>query len=182
MPFLGAYLDKLHGSDVQVAAVVLVAQAVMIPVALAAGSLCDRWGRKWVFGIGFVVREMRQVDVPKSPGFRRLRYSRYADDHLLGFTGPRAEAEEIIARTSALTGPPTLAALQQELLSLIAEMDAFYRDVLNREQARGSQADPEELRQAREVLAALKGYQGQITGLKPGDAGSASFRLPPSPA
>src|SRR6266567_1306057 len=50
----------------------------------------------------------------------------------------RAEAEEIIARTSALIDPPTLAALQ--------------------------------------------GYQGQITGLKPGDAGSASFRLPPSPA
>ncbi len=85
----------------------------------------------------------------------------------------RAEAEEIIARTSALIDPPTLAALQQELLSLIAEMDAFYRDVLNREQARGAQADPEELRQAQEVLAALEGYQGQITGLKPGDAGSA---------
>jgi hypothetical protein len=41
---------------------------------------------------------------------------------------------------------------------------------------------PEELRQAQQVLAALEGYQGQITGLKPGDAGSASFRLPPSPA
>src|SRR5712692_2782313 len=32
---------------------------------------------------------------PQDPGFRRLRYSRYADDHLLGFTGPRAEAEQI---------------------------------------------------------------------------------------
>jgi hypothetical protein len=94
----------------------------------------------------------------------------------------RAEAEEILARTSALTGPPTLAALQQQLLSLIAEMDAFYHDVLNREQARGAQADPGELRQAQEVLAALEGYRGQITGLKPGDAGSASSRLPPSPA
>ncbi|MGH7442850.1 MAG: reverse transcriptase domain-containing protein, partial [bacterium] len=29
------------------------------------------------------------------PGYRRLRYSRYADDHILGFTGPKAEAEEI---------------------------------------------------------------------------------------
>ena len=94
----------------------------------------------------------------------------------------RAEAEEIMARTGALAGPPTLAVLQQELLSLIAEMDALYHDVLNREQARGAQADPEELRQAQEVLAALEGYQSQITGLKPGDAGSASFRLPPSPA
>jgi hypothetical protein len=93
-----------------------------------------------------------------------------------------AEAEEIIARTGALADPPTLAALQQELLSLIAEMGVFYRDALNREQARGAQADPEELRQAQEVLAALEGYRSQITGLKPGDAGSASFRLPPSPA
>jgi MFS family permease len=59
MPFLGAYIKKLNGTDVQVAAVVLMAQAVMIPVALAAGVLCDRWGRKWVFGIGFVVLPVR---------------------------------------------------------------------------------------------------------------------------
>ena len=94
----------------------------------------------------------------------------------------RAEAEEIIARTGALAGPPTLASLQHELLSLIAEMDVFYRDVLNREQARGAPADRQELRQAQEVLAALEGYRSQITGLKPGDAGSASFGLPPAPA
>ena len=35
---------------------------------------------------------------PMDPGYRRLRYIRYADDHLLGFTGPKAEAEEIKAR------------------------------------------------------------------------------------
>ena len=35
---------------------------------------------------------------PGDPGYRRLRYSRYADDHLLGFTGPKAEAEEIKQR------------------------------------------------------------------------------------
>jgi group II intron reverse transcriptase/maturase len=35
---------------------------------------------------------------PGDPGFRRLRYVRYADDHLLGFTGPKAEAEEIKQR------------------------------------------------------------------------------------
>jgi hypothetical protein len=28
---------------------------------------------------------------PMDPGYRRLRYIRYADDHILGFTGPRAE-------------------------------------------------------------------------------------------
>jgi group II intron reverse transcriptase/maturase len=35
---------------------------------------------------------------PMDPGYRRLRYVRYADDHLLGFTGPKAEAEEIKVR------------------------------------------------------------------------------------
>lgn len=35
---------------------------------------------------------------PQDPGFRRLHYSRYADDHLLGFTGPRIEAEQIKTR------------------------------------------------------------------------------------
>jgi predicted MFS family arabinose efflux permease len=59
MPFLGAYVKKLKGSHVQVAAIVLTAQAVMIPVALAAGWLCDRCGRKVVFGIGFVVLPVR---------------------------------------------------------------------------------------------------------------------------
>jgi hypothetical protein len=42
-------------------------------------------------------QQMRQLSSgdPDDPGFRRLRYSRYADDHLLGFTGPKAEAEQI---------------------------------------------------------------------------------------
>ncbi|HEY9469279.1 MAG TPA: reverse transcriptase domain-containing protein [Propionibacteriaceae bacterium] len=35
---------------------------------------------------------------PRDPGFRRLRYARYADDTLLGFTGPKAEAEQIKQR------------------------------------------------------------------------------------
>jgi hypothetical protein len=35
---------------------------------------------------------------PRDPDYRRLRYSRYADDHLLGFTGPKAEAEKIKAQ------------------------------------------------------------------------------------
>jgi hypothetical protein len=35
---------------------------------------------------------------PNDPGYRRLRYVRYADDILLGFTGPKAEAEEIKRR------------------------------------------------------------------------------------
>lgn len=32
---------------------------------------------------------------PDDPGYRRLRYVRYADDFLLGFVGPKHEAEEI---------------------------------------------------------------------------------------
>jgi hypothetical protein len=42
-------------------------------------------------------QELRRLPVgdPCDPDFRRLRYCRYADDHLLGFTGPKAEAEKI---------------------------------------------------------------------------------------
>ena len=32
---------------------------------------------------------------PHDPGYRRLRYVRYADDFVLGFIGPKAEAEQI---------------------------------------------------------------------------------------
>src|SRR6266478_5079668 len=38
---------------------------------------------------------------PMDPGYRRLKYIRYADDHVLGFIGPKAEAEEIKARLAA---------------------------------------------------------------------------------
>jgi group II intron reverse transcriptase/maturase len=38
---------------------------------------------------------------PRDPGYRRLRYCRYADDTLLGFAGPKAEAEEIRQRLAA---------------------------------------------------------------------------------
>ena len=45
-------------------------------------------------------RELRRLPSkdPWDPDFRRLRYSRYADDHLLGFIGPKAEAEKIKAQ------------------------------------------------------------------------------------
>ncbi|MFE7610818.1 reverse transcriptase/maturase family protein [Streptomyces celluloflavus] len=54
---------------------------------------------------------------PHDPNYRRLRYVRYADDWLLGFAGPKHEAEEIkskvqqfLARELALelSGPKTL--------------------------------------------------------------------------
>jgi len=49
------------------------------------------------------LRRMRAVPCgdPMDPGYRRLRYCRYADDELLGFTGPKAEAEEIKDRLAA---------------------------------------------------------------------------------
>lgn len=53
------------------------------------------------------VRALRQKmrSIPSKdtadPGFRRLRYVRYCDDHLLGFTGPKAEAQEIKIRLAA---------------------------------------------------------------------------------
>ncbi len=52
-------------------------------------------------GRGQEARELRKhfqrlpSQNPTDPNFRRLRYCRYADDFLLGFVGPKAEAEEI---------------------------------------------------------------------------------------
>jgi group II intron reverse transcriptase/maturase len=52
------------------------------------------------------VRELRKrqrglpSQDPNDPGYRRLRYARYADDHLVGFVGPKAEAEEIKKRVA----------------------------------------------------------------------------------
>jgi group II intron reverse transcriptase/maturase len=42
-------------------------------------------------------KQQRRMPVsdPQDPGYRRLRYVRYADDILLGFSGPKREAEEI---------------------------------------------------------------------------------------
>ena len=40
------------------------------------------------------LQQLPSVD-PQDPGYRRLKYTRYADDHLLGFIGPKAEAEAI---------------------------------------------------------------------------------------
>jgi group II intron reverse transcriptase/maturase len=53
-----------------------------------------------------LVRELRKrlhslpSGDPNDPGYRRLRYARYADDTLLGFTGPKAEADEIKQRVA----------------------------------------------------------------------------------
>jgi MFS family permease len=59
MPLVGQYVARLQGTNTQVAAVVLVAQVVMIPVAVLAGLACHRWGRKPVFAVGFLALPVR---------------------------------------------------------------------------------------------------------------------------
>jgi group II intron reverse transcriptase/maturase len=51
---------------------------------------------------------------PRDPGYRRLRYIRYADDHLLGFTGPKAEAEQIKERLAQFLREDLKLELSQE--------------------------------------------------------------------
>jgi group II intron reverse transcriptase/maturase len=63
-------------------------------VSWAIGRARARGSRSEVRQLGKHLRGLPSVD-PRDPGFRRLRYVRYADDHLLGFTGPRCEAERI---------------------------------------------------------------------------------------
>jgi group II intron reverse transcriptase/maturase len=51
---------------------------------------------------------------PEDPGFRRLRYARYADDHLFGFTGPKAEAEQIKTRLAQFLRDDLMLELNQD--------------------------------------------------------------------
>lgn len=53
----------------------------------------DRDGAREILKL---TRKVPSVD-PMDPGYRRLRYCRYADDILLGFNGSKAEAEQIKA-------------------------------------------------------------------------------------
>lgn len=51
---------------------------------------------------------------PDDPDFRRLRYTRYADDWLIGLIGPKAEAEEIKQRISTFLREKLKLALSEE--------------------------------------------------------------------
>jgi len=57
-------------------------------------------GREDLDEVQRLKRERRKLMAvaPCDPDYRRLRYIRYADDFLLGFTGPKKEAEEIRQR------------------------------------------------------------------------------------
>jgi len=63
-----------------------------------------------------LLRQMRAMPSkdPTDPGYRRLRYIRYADDQLLGFTGPKAEAEEIKERLTRFLRDELRLELSQE--------------------------------------------------------------------
>ncbi|WP_084000991.1 reverse transcriptase/maturase family protein, partial [Actinomadura kijaniata] len=57
----------------------------------------ERGDRTTVRQLRKQLHSMPSMD-PYDPDYRRLRYVRYADDTLLGFAGPKAEAEEIKQR------------------------------------------------------------------------------------
>ncbi|MFL6125192.1 group II intron reverse transcriptase/maturase, partial [Actinophytocola sp.] len=59
------------------------------------------------------LRRLPSAD-PQDPGYRRLRYVRYADDHLLGFTGPKREAEQIKQRLARFLREDLKLELSQE--------------------------------------------------------------------
>jgi MFS family permease len=59
LPVVALYVKRLGGSDSLMAATVLTAQIVMVPVALAAGRLCDSWGRPPVMAIAFLALPAR---------------------------------------------------------------------------------------------------------------------------
>jgi len=63
--------------------------------------------------LGKQLRSMPAFD-PQDPGYRRLRYIRYADDILLGFSGPKREAEEIKERLAAFLREDLKLELSQE--------------------------------------------------------------------
>jgi group II intron reverse transcriptase/maturase len=69
-------------------------------VRMAAGRAHRRGDRQTASALRKRLRGLPSGD-PRDPGFRRLHYTRYADDHLLGFAGPRAEAEQIKDRLAA---------------------------------------------------------------------------------
>jgi group II intron reverse transcriptase/maturase len=63
--------------------------------------------RAWRRGDRTEVRKLRAEQRtmpskdPYDPDYRRLKYTRYADDHLLGFIGPKSDAEQIKQRLAA---------------------------------------------------------------------------------
>jgi len=70
----------------------------------------DRTGTRT---LGKRLRQLPSQDMA-DPGYRRLRYVRYADDHLIGFIGPKSEAEEIKQRLAQFLKEELRLELSQE--------------------------------------------------------------------
>jgi MFS family permease len=97
-PFVALRVRGLGGSDTLVAALILVTQASMTPVALVAGRLLDRWGRKPVFAFGFVTLPVYIL----ACGLLRNVYALVALQ-ALGSVGPGILGVAIIAVSADLT-------------------------------------------------------------------------------
>ncbi len=97
---------------------------------------------------------------PMDPGYRRLSYIRYADDHLLGFTGPKAEAEEIKAN---------LAAFLRETLALELNADKTLITHASTRAARFLGYEISVLRSSTKITNGRRSVNGRITLRAPRD-------------
>ncbi len=59
MPLVAQHVKALNGSNALVAAVVLAAQLVMVPVSLLTGRAGNRWGNKTALAVGFLALPVR---------------------------------------------------------------------------------------------------------------------------
>jgi group II intron reverse transcriptase/maturase len=71
-----------------------------------------------------LVKRRRKLpsQAPDDPGFRRLKYTRYADDFLLGFIGPKSEAEEIKRKLGEFLGTLGLTMSEEKTLTTHATL------------------------------------------------------------
>jgi group II intron reverse transcriptase/maturase len=97
------YLDRLDNfvTDTLIPEYTRGTRRARNPVYQRLGSaVATAWRRGDRAAVRSLRRQQRMLPAgdPRDLGYRRLRYVRYADDHLLGFVGPKAEAEEIKQR------------------------------------------------------------------------------------
>lgn len=64
MTMAALYIQHLQGSPTQVAALVLVAQVVMVPVTFWTGRACQRWGGRWALLVAFLILPVRGLLYP----------------------------------------------------------------------------------------------------------------------
>lgn len=71
------------------------------PAYQASKSEIEKAGRRGDLKAALLLKKQRRMlpsGDPNDPGYRRLKYVRYCDDWLLGFAGPKREAEEVKSR------------------------------------------------------------------------------------